>query len=62
MSCCTLLGLALGFAVLWQRSTLAPDTPLALAAPQADVTAIRALVAAGADVNACDSNGYTPLA
>jgi len=37
------------------------STPLHLAATNADVTAVKALLAAGADVNAKDMDGNTPL-
>lgn len=64
-----LLALALAlvatmFAVMfvWQRSTRSPVTPLALAAHAGDEPAVRALIAAGADPNQIDAQGYTPLA
>ena len=37
------------------------STPLHLAATNPDVSALKALIAAGADVNARDSEGLTPL-
>lgn len=38
-----------------------PATPLALAAHRGDLAAVRSLVAAGADLNAYDASGSTPL-
>lgn len=56
--------MATAFAVMfvWQRSTRSPVSPLALAAHAGDEQAVRALIAAGADPNEADAQGYTPLA
>ncbi|HXG88026.1 MAG TPA: ankyrin repeat domain-containing protein [Vicinamibacterales bacterium] len=46
-----------GCAYFWQQ----PGTPLATAAHRGDLTAIRALIASGADLNQFDPTGQTPL-
>ena len=56
------LAVSLGLAVIaWSTQVSAADRRLADAAARADVTVVRQLLAAGADVNAADAEGTTPL-
>ena len=57
-----ILGVSLCALVTWAASPLdAPDAPVAEAAMRGDAAEVRALIEAGADVNAAHGDGMTAL-
>ncbi|MGQ0733897.1 MAG: ankyrin repeat domain-containing protein [Acidobacteriota bacterium] len=59
--CITLLALVLAAIATWQVRAMAAASPVADAAQRRDLSTVRALVRDGADVNAPQGDGMTPL-